>query len=77
MQMAKDKKIILVPNSLEACMEIEGEQYKGNGEPLAIASGNAGKLVNDDVDIANNSEVTHPHFVDTILLIASFSIFRD
>ena len=46
-------------------MEIEGEQYKGNGEPLAIASGNAGKLVNDEADITSNSEVTHPHFVDT------------
>ena len=65
MKMAKDEKIILVPNSLEACMDIEGEQYKGNGEPLAIASGNAGKLVNDDADITKNSEVTHPHFVDT------------
>ena len=51
MQMAKDKKIILVPNSLEACMEIEGEQYSGNGEPLAIASENAGNLVNSEADI--------------------------
>ena len=65
LQMAKDKKILLVPNSLEACMELEGEQYKGDGEPLAIASGNAGKLVNDVVDTSKSSEVNHPHFVDT------------
>ena len=44
-------------------MEIEGEQYNGNGAPLAIASGNAGKLVNDDADITKNSEVTHPHLL--------------
>ena len=64
-QMAKDTKIPLVPNSLSSCMEIEGEPYKGNGEPLSIASGNAGKLVNDNVDAESSSEVTHPHFVDT------------
>ena len=63
--LAKNKKIVLVPNSLSACMEIEGEPYKGNGEPLEIASKNAGKLVNDSVDTSENSEVTHPHFVDT------------
>ena len=65
LQMAKDQKILLVPNSLEACMGLEGEQYNGNGEPLAIASGNAGKLVNDVVDTSNSLEVNHPHFVDT------------
>jgi quercetin dioxygenase-like cupin family protein len=65
LQMAKEHKIMLVPNSLQACLELEGEQYTGAAEPLAIASGAAGKLVNDNIDIASNVEVTHPHFVDT------------
>tara|TARA_Y100001970_G_scaffold6943_2_gene7971 strand:+ start:27970 stop:29037 length:1068 start_codon:yes stop_codon:yes gene_type:complete len=65
LQMSKDEKIMLVPNSLSACMEIEGEPYKGNGEPLSITSGNAGKLVNDVADSSATAEVTHPHFVDT------------
>ena len=65
LQMAKDIKITLVPNSLTECMELDPEEYKGNGAPLAITSGNAGKLVNDTADAATTSEVTHPHFVDT------------
>ena len=65
LSLVKETKIVLVPNSLTACMEMEGEPYKGNGEPLEIASKNAGKLVNDSVDPSESSEVTHPHFVDT------------
>ena len=65
LNLAKENKVVLVPNSLNACMEIEGEPYKGNGEPLEIASKNAGRLVNDSVDSSESSEVTHPHFVDT------------
>ena len=65
LQMAKDIKLTLVPNSLSECMELDPEAYRGNGEPLAITSGNAGKLVNDTADAATTSEVTHPHFVDT------------
>ena len=65
LQMAKDSKITLVPNSLSACMEMDPEAYNGNGEPLAITSGNSGKLVNDVADASTTSELSHPHFVDT------------
>ena len=67
LSLAKETNITLVPNSLSACMEIDGEPYRGNGEPLAItATENAGKLVDEPVsESAIGSEVTHPHFVDT------------
>ena len=65
LNLAKNSDIVLVPNSLTAFLESKGEPYKGIAEPLEIASKNAGNLVDDSVDTAQSSEVTHPHFVDT------------
>jgi len=65
LSMAKDSNVDLVPNSLSECMSLDAKAFDGEGEPLSIASGNAGKLVNDIVEVSNSSEVNHPHFVDT------------
>ena len=58
--------VTLVPNSLSACMEEGTIPYPGQGDPLAISSGNAGSLVNAPLSDANKpQDLNHPHFVDT------------
>ena len=58
--------ITLVPNTLAECMQDRPDPFTGDGEPLAIASGNAGQLVVGVKEQSNGaSRLKHAHFIDT------------
>ena len=58
--------ITLVPNTLAECMQDRPDPFTGEGEPLAIASGNAGQLVVGVKEQSNGaSRLKHAHFIDT------------
>ena len=65
-RMADGHGITLVPNTLAECMQERPDPFSGEGEPLAIAAGNASELVVGKKDRSNgDSRLRHPHFVDT------------
>ena len=65
-RLAAEHGITLVPNTLAECMRERPDPVAGQGEPLAIASGNAGQLVVGESAPSNgDSRFRHPHFVDT------------
>ena len=65
-RLARDHGITLVPNTLAECMRERSDPFAGEGEPLAIASGNASQLVVGERGASNgDSRYGHPHFVDT------------
>ena len=58
--------ITLVPNTLAECMQERPDPFAGEGEPLAIAAGNAGELVVGVKEQSNGaSRLKHAHFIDT------------
>ena len=66
LKLARDNKSPLVPNTLAYCAKDESNRFEGDGEPMAIASADAGELFVAEPDqIAVTSEIRHPHFVDT------------
>ena len=64
-RLAMDHGITLVPNTLAECMRERVDPFAGEGEPLAIASGNASQLVVGERASNGDSRFQHPHFVDT------------
>ena len=64
-RLAMDHGITLVPNTLAECMRERADPFAGEGEPLAIASGNASQLVVGERASNGDSRFQHPHFVDT------------
>ena len=65
-RLAQQHGITLVPNTLAECMQERPDPFSGNGEPLAIASGDASRLVVGEKARSNSdSRLRHPHFVDT------------
>ena len=66
LSLARKNNSPLVPNTLAFCAKDENNRLAGEGDAMAIASKDASKLVIAEAsEIATNSEVTHPHFVDT------------
>ena len=58
--------VTLVPNTLAECMRERADSFTGRGEPLAIASGDASRLVVGDRNPSDgDSGFGHPHFIDT------------
>ena len=65
-RLAGEHGITLVPNTLAECMRDRPDPFIGEGEPLAIASRDAGQLVVGAREVGNGeSRLNHPHFVDT------------
>jgi quercetin dioxygenase-like cupin family protein len=62
---ARSGGIALVPNTLAECMQPRPQVAAAPGVPLAIAGGDAGKLVDEAGVAAIDSGSSHPHFVDT------------
>jgi quercetin dioxygenase-like cupin family protein len=62
--MARSKKITLVPSTLADCAQARPEPFAGKGEPLAIASGHAERLVQLP-EGEKGVDIDSPHFVDT------------
>ena len=65
-RLAADHGVTLVPNTLAECMRERPDSFAGAGEPLAIASDDAGRLVvGEKTPSSGDSRYRHPHFVDT------------
>jgi quercetin dioxygenase-like cupin family protein len=62
--MARGENITLVPSTLADCTQERGEPFSGKGEPLAIASGRAERLVQLP-EGETGIDIDSPHFVDT------------
>ena len=64
--LAEQQGITLVPNTLEECMQERPDPFSGDGEPLAIASRDAGQLVVGAKEVSNGgSRLNHSHFINT------------
>ncbi|ANU08439.1 cupin domain-containing protein [Paraurantiacibacter namhicola] len=66
LRLAREHKSPLVPNTLAYCAKDTSNRFEGDGEPMAIASKEAGELfVGGAGEFATPADVRHPHFVDT------------
>ncbi len=66
LRLARQHKSQLVPNTLAYCAKDDTNRFEGEGEPMAIASKEAGDLfVGAANEVAGSTEVRHPHFIDT------------